>query len=112
MDKLENDCVIRAITNASSKRYFEVLEDLHKVSQLYDCPVLCACCYFILLEKYYNYIVYNKYKGLTIKQFIMNEPKGKYLIRVEGHLTFVENGKIKDVFDCSYMIIDKVWKVC
>ena len=48
--------------------------------------------------------------GLTVREFAKRNPIGTYVIRVPNHLTAIKDGKLYDIWDCSYEICDTVWK--
>lgn len=109
---IENDCVTRAIALISGKDYEEVSEDLFRTSKLFKCERLCICCYENLLNYVYKYQKIEEAIGLTIGEFAEKFPNGKYLTRVNGHLSAVCDGKIFDIWDCSNEIITDCWVNC
>lgn len=112
LSREEEDCVCRAILLATEEKSYEkVLEKLNLIADLYECDTLCCCCYKHLLDDYYKLPRMKISKPITIKEFLKAHRKGTYLIRVDGHLTCAINGKIYDLWDCTYEIIDIVWKV-
>lgn len=112
LGKRELDCVCRAISGALEINYYEIQNKLELVGALFECDKLCVCCYKFLLDNVFNLERIEEYKGLTIKEFMRCNPYGVYIIRVEGHLTYCENGILNDTFDCSNEIVDLVWQVC
>lgn len=112
LNEIEQDCVCRAISLALDIPYEIAIEKLELVSQLMECECLCVCCYQFLLDEVYSLERINGFTGTTIREFIETRPYGRYLIRVDGHLTCVINGVIYDTWDCSEELIDIVWKCC
>lgn len=107
---IENDCVTRAISLASGLPY-EVIEDkLYLTSKLFECSKLCICCYENLLNFVFSYEQIYGVEGMSIEEFANEFPYGVYLVRVEGHLSVVYEGKIMDIFDCRDMIITNCWR--
>lgn len=110
LGKNEEDCVCRAISTILSEDYNVIKKKLHLIAELFDCDELCMCCYQHLLDKVYGLKKMNYCKGMSIKKFLHTFPKGKFLIRVNGHLTCAKNGKVFDTWDCTKEIIDVVWE--
>ena len=69
------------------------------------------CCYKHLLDQVYKLKKMNYCKGMKIKDFLLYFPIGDYLIRIDGHLTYAHNGRVRDTWDCTNEIIDVVWEV-
>ena len=111
LNKVEEDCVIKAISTALDKDYYIVQEKLYAIAQLYECEALCECCYRYLLEQYYDLERIEDYQGCTVKEFADENPTGIYLIRVDGHLTCVIDCVNYDLWDCSNEIVDIIWRV-
>jgi hypothetical protein len=109
LNKKEEDCVNRAISLALCKDYYVIRNKLYLIADLFDCDTLCVCCYKHLLDDVYQ-LPRIDMKGYTIKEFIRKYPKGTFIIRVDGHLTCVINGKCYDIWDCTDEVIDIVWE--
>lgn len=106
----ENDCVVRAISLASGYSYEDIEDKLYHISELLQCDKLCVCCYKYLLDNIF------KYDRLYCKNMTVGEMADLYddcvlLIRIEGHLTCVTYGTIRDLWDCSNSYADIVWLV-
>ena len=106
----EEDCVNRAINTALNVDYYKVKKQLVLIAELFDCEQLCVCCYERLLELVYGLKRVENVKGLTIWQFCEMFKSGTFIIRVDGHLTCVIDGKIHDIWNCEDEIIDIVWQ--
>lgn len=111
LGKNEQDCVCRAISTAVGEDYNKINYKLHLIAELFDCDKLCICCYQHLLDGVYNLKRMNYCRGMTISEFLYNFPKDNFLIRVNGHLTYARDGKVRDTWDCTNEIIDVVWEV-
>lgn len=107
----EKDCVCRAISKALNEEYYLISRKLELVAELFECEMLCECCYKHLLDYVYGLTRIEEFKGLTITDFINLHPTGKYIVRVSQHLTHIDNGTILDIWDCSNEIVDIVWVV-
>lgn len=106
----ESDCVTRAIALASGYSYGEIQNKLYYISKILDCDKLCVCCYHHLLDDVFEY------DRLPCDGYTVGEIADMYddcvlLVRIEGHLTCIEYGIIKDLWDCSNSYADIVWLV-
>ena len=110
LDLEESDCVTRAISYASGYSYAEIQNKLYYISELLECDRLCVCCYQHLLSDVFKYAKICC-RGMTVAEFAKRYPVGIYLIRMEGHLSVLVNGKIRDIWDCSDEILTDVWFV-
>lgn len=111
LGNIEKDCVCRAISFGLDLDYYTVEEKLHLVGELFECERLCVSCYKHLLDYVFNLTRIESYQGYTIEEFIDRNPKGKFIIRVSGHLTSCEDGILIDTWDCRNELIDIVWQV-
>lgn len=107
----EEDCVCRAISLAVNEDYYTIQHKLDLIGDLFDCEELCVCCYKHLLDSVYELERYESYQGMTIEEFLNLNPKGIFIIRVQGHLTCGIDGVLYDTWDCRNEIVDVVWKV-
>lgn len=83
---------------------------LYLISALFECEMLCVDCYKHLLDSVFGLERIESFQGRTIEEFINCNPEGKFIIRVSGHLTACEDGKLIDTWDCRNEIVDIVWK--
>lgn len=107
---LENDCVTRAITEATGLTYHQIQEKLFYIGKLLECDSLCLCCYSFLLDNIFCFERIRRVKGITIEEFANIYNNGVYLVRVKQHLSVVSYGTILDIWDCSNEIITDCWK--
>lgn len=98
------DCVIRSITKASGKDYYQVYQDLYDISVKTGYMLNEKRCEDKLLEKYGFIKVKQprKANGLkyTIGELDELERKGTFVIRCAGHLTVVVDDTLYDIWDC------------
>ena len=110
-NKRISDCVTRAIKLASGLPYEEIRRKLFHTSRLLNCESsLCATCYSFLIQEVLGGVMKDCH-GLRVGDFARLNPKGTYLIRIQGHLTCLIDGKIYDTWDCLDRMCDIVWKV-
>ena len=105
-----NDCVTRAIKLASGLEYAEVRRKLYHTGKLLGCTRLCWQCYNFLLTNVFGYKLENC-DDMTVADFANANKKGKYLIRIDYHLTFLQDGTIYDIWDCLNRKCVLAWKV-
>ena len=106
--RFTNDCVIRAISLAEDKTWNETYEELSEIAQRNG--ILFDDVEFVepLLDSRYSRVCYkNKYVG----DFVEQNPKGTYLITMNGHITCAINGVLYDTFDCRNRIMLCAWEV-
>lgn len=111
LGKREEDCVCRAISLGVGIDYYDTKHKLELIGELFECEELCVCCYKHLLDEVFKLERIESYHGFTIEEFLNQNPKGIYIIRVDGHLTCGIDGTLYDIWDCRNEIIDLVWKV-
>lgn len=105
------DCVCRAISLGLDEDYDVIEYKLYLIAKLFECDTLCVCCYKHLLDNVYGLERIDGYRGITIKEFLKENQRGIYIIRVHEHLTCAINGTINDIWDCTNEIIDIIWFV-
>ena len=107
---LINDCVTRAISLATDSDYFDIQEKLYLTSSLFSCDRLSVQCYENLLENVFGCEPVYCY-GMTVGEFAEDNPVGVFLVRIQGHLTTIIDGDIRDTWDTSNEICDLAWYV-
>ena len=111
LNKIEEDCVCRAISLALNEDYYLIQKKLELVGELFECEMLCVCCYKFLLDHVYDLKRIEECKGMTVEEFANSFPKGTYIIRVEGHCTCVIDKNLFDTWDCRNELVDIAWEV-
>lgn len=111
LGNLEEDCVCRAISLALDEDYYKIKNKLYLVAELFECEMLCVCCYKYLLDEVYGLERLEEYDGLSINEFSKHCPKGVYLIRTDNHLTCMVEGTVFDTWNCTDNEIRLIWKV-
>jgi hypothetical protein len=112
--KNTTDCVIRALTTATNKDYYEVYEELYALSKKTG--------YFInekrLEDKFLEQNGFikmkqprkwdnTKYQLSEIDKLIGKDEVA--VVRIAGHLTCVKNWHLIDTWDCSYKTISNYY---
>lgn len=106
--KFTNDCVIRAISLAEDKTWNETYEELSEIAQRNG--ILLDDVEFVepLLDSRYSRVCY---KNKCVGDFVEQNPKGTYLITMNGHITCAIDGVLYDTFDCRNRIMLCAWEV-
>lgn len=104
-----NDCVIRSISVAENKSWGDTYDDLSRIAKKNG--ILLDDVNFVepLLDYRYNRI--ETYPGDTVRDVLADNPKGIYLITMNGHITVGIDGIVYDTFDCRDRIVRNVWVV-
>ena len=112
--KRSGDCVVRAICGATNKTWEEVYNDLCKLGlEMKEMPNMKK-----VFEKYLEQIGWKKQKmprfgdntRYTLEEFADENNKGVYIINLANHLTYIEDGTLIDIWDCSGKSVGNYWK--
>lgn len=107
----QNDCVTRAISLATDIEYPEIRKKLFHTARLLNCSKLCVMCYKFLIEDVLKGKRVNC-DGMYPADFADLNPKGTYLLRMNGHIVCLIDNCIYDIFDSRYMdFLTDAWKV-
>ena len=109
------DCAIRAICNAEGKSWYEVFDALVEIARRECYAPMNMEVITEYLKSYKTVPVmyedgYGRKKRYKVKE-LSKLPKGKYIVRVAGHMTCVKNGVIEDTWDCGNKACYKIWRV-
>lgn len=105
-----NDCVTRAISLATQLPYTEIRKKLFYTARLLNCDKLYICCYRHLLDDVFKFPqIYCE--GDTVGEFADKHPYGRYLVRMENHISTIIDGNVYDIFDCRDMVLSDAWLV-
>lgn len=114
--KIVGDCVKRAFTILTGKQYREVSLELNRLKKETGAKVYNDD------ENWREYVSRNGWvkisfpakkgmKRMNGETFCCIYPKGKYLLRMAGHITACIDGVIYDTWDCSDKCVYNAWKV-
>lgn len=107
----ESDCVCRALKKALNLEY-DTVQEMLKMSAAYNhCDTLCVDCYRHLIENVFKLPVRYPEKFEKVIDIAKAYENNKVLIRIEGHLTVSEYGKIFDLWDCTQRLVSCYWIV-
>ena len=110
LSEIQGDCVTRAISLASGRSYADISDKLYYISKLFECDTLCVCCYHHLLDSVLSYprLPLNNY---SVSDLARKYPNSTIIARLDGHLTCIKNGNIRDLWDCGDLLVDIAWLV-
>jgi hypothetical protein len=103
--------VCRAISTATNLRYDAVARLLELTAELYDCEMLCVCCYNNLLEDILHYERTDCDFAKTVGEIATEHPDKILIIRVNAHLTSSMYGTVLDIWDCTDELVDCYWVI-
>lgn len=112
-ERIVGDCVVRAIAAAEGRTWFEIYDRLVDLGRK-KCALPNDKRIYSIYLKGYPKINCSPEKGesrLTVEQFALNNPKGRFVVRTAGHLTAVCNGIIFDTWNCGNKCVYTAWRV-
>ena len=110
MKKKTGDCVIRAIACALDVDWEVASDMLYKNAKQNYCEMSELQCYSKMLNQL-PFLKQVETDCQFVDEFARQNPKGTYLIRIEGHLTCLKDGICYDIWDCTNEGVDKIWSV-
>lgn len=114
--KFTGDCVKRAIAKAEDKDYMEVQRELNRLKKETGCEKFNDNKNWktYVNKKGYRKLSFQATKGeprMNGEMFCKKYPKGRYILRMAGHLTCCIDGTIYDTWDCSRKCVYNAWEV-
>ena len=103
-----DDCVVRAISVLTNRNWYDVYDELSDLAS--DKGLMFDSVEFVedyLDKRYPRQCHYAK----TVGEFANEFPYGKYAVTMNGHITAILNGTIKDTFNPSNKIMRCAWKI-
>lgn len=106
-----DDCICRAITNATGKPYMEVFDGLCAVADDndgWDIDELRTAWTYLMSIGWECCEIEGRW---TVKQYTehVTEPR---LIVVNGHMTYSEGGNVYDTWNCNRYKVSRVFRKC
>lgn len=103
--RITGDCEIRAIAKATNMSWEAVVRGLAEIGiETGYCPFVKES-YGLLLERcgfkkkpQPRHLDNTKY---TLREFVREHPRGRYVVNMPHHVTVVVNGKNYDIWDCT-----------
>jgi len=108
LGKLEDDCVVRAISCATNKSWDQVYDELSNLAQAKG--TLLDKKQFVreYLDSHYKRIQNPPYRVIDVARKYKNNI---VLCTMRGHIACIKYGIIYDTFDPSDRIVEDVWVV-
>ena len=103
-NKRVGDCVIRAIANSMGKDWVDVYDDVTRFGRIIkDMPSSNSVWGAYLKNNgYKRYIISNNCSNCyTLKNFCEDNPEGKFIVCLDGHVVSVIDGNYYDTYDCG-----------
>lgn len=103
-NKLVGDCVIRAMTKATGKRWDEVYDEICSIGKtVKDMPSSNSVWgTYLKYEGFKRHIIPNSCPDCySVKDFCRDNPQGIFVLGLDGHVVCVLNGNYYDTFDCG-----------
>ncbi len=109
-----DDCVVRAIATATNKDYLECRRELNRAKR--DLGYTSYKDTEFLYEYLAGYprLIFKPVKGeprIKGSDFTKLHPKGKYILKMAGHITTCINGVIYDTWNCTYRSVYTAWEI-
>lgn len=105
------DCAIRAITGATGLPYYVVYQDLYSISVETGYMLNEKRCLEKLIAKY-GFVKMKQPKKANGTKYLVNEldlicdtTNKSVLVKLAGHLTWVKDNTIRDLWNCGYKTI-------
>ena len=94
-----NSCTVNALSTATNMPWYEAQALLTKYGRQRN----KGMAWYPLLKAYNEtlkteYVMFWSWEKPTLAQFARNNPKGKFIVRVSGHVLVVEDGVQHDTF--------------
>ena len=114
-NKLTGDCVVRAISAFLDKDWKDVYKDLVDIG-------IKKCVMPNNQQAYKQYLKDCKIdvqkmpknscgKRISVNEFLDLNPEGKFLIKVNKHLTYCKDGICYDTWNCTDYKVGNYWKI-
>lgn len=94
-----NDCTVRAISLATNKTWDETYQELSSFAR--SQAIMPDEVEYIdeYLDRHFKKLCGCKEDRITVREFVLDNPMGTYLITMSGHITCCIDGYIYDTFD-------------
>jgi len=116
---LTQDCAIRALTAFTGKDYWDILDDLISIYKKNGYHIIDPVCFMLYLDslRIYKQTLIKFPQIIQLKTFCEDIQNGVFdkklnhtlVLLQNSHLTYVQNGIIQDIWDCSKLNISAYW---
>ena len=108
------DCVVRAISTATTIDYLEVRRELNKKKKELGYSSYKDTQFLYVYLRDYPRLIFKPVKGeprIKGTDFTELHPIGTYILKMAGHITACIDGIIYDTWDCSYRSVYTAWEI-
>ena len=118
--KCNDDCMIRAVCNATDKPYSEVHQIMYKhgwrasrrnSKNGFEYQVTKTLDELGFKWERISFPAVKGQRRMTARQLAKDEPNARYVLRVSKHLAALSFGKLLDTWDCSTKCVYFAWRV-
>jgi hypothetical protein len=109
-----DDCVVRAIATETNNDYLEVRRDLNQKKREWGFTSYKDTKFLYKYFEGYPRLIFKAIKGeprVKGSDFTMFHPKGRYVLKMTGHVTVCIDEVIYDTWDCTYRSIYTAWEM-
>lgn len=112
-----DDCVKRAISVVTGINYKQVSLELNRYKKITKCSKFNSpgnpeqYILKVLKGVQQSYPAVKGQDRMNGERFALSHPKGRYLLRMAGHLTACIDGVIYDTWDCTQKCVYKSWRI-
>ena len=103
-NKHVGDCVIRAIANTMEADWVDVYDDITRLGKILKDMPSSNHVWGIYLKNngYRKHIIPNTCPDCySVKDFCKDNPEGRFVLCLDGHVVSVVDGNYYDVYDCG-----------
>lgn len=113
--KIVNDCVKRAFTVVTQRNYKDVSKELNQIKrELNQSAFNSDKVWRKFIELYskekLSFPAVKGIKRMDGTSFTNEYPKGRYILRMAGHLSVCVDGVIYDTWNCSNKCVYNAWR--
>ncbi len=108
------DCTVRAIATATNTDYLECRRELNRKRKELGHSSYKDTKFLYDYLKGYPRLIFKTVKGeprIKGTDFTELHPKGKYVLKMAGHVVACIDGVILDTWDCSYRSVYTAWEI-
>lgn len=112
--KIVGDCVVRAYALALNKDYMEARKELNRLKRKLNFRSYKDRSFLKELYKNYEKLSFPAQKGYSRMNgftFMLDYPKGTYILNMARHHTVCIDGNIYDTWDCTDKCVYNAWRI-
>lgn len=109
-----SDCTVRAIAKVTETDYMECRRELNRKKRELGFTSYKDTKFLYKYFEGYPRLIFKAIKGhprVKGTDFTELHPKGKFILKMAGHITVCIDGVILDTWDCTYRSVYTAWEV-